>query len=253
MKLLFQSDDYGFTRGVTLGILEGIKNGIVRNTGLFVNMPSSKWAADEIKNYAEVCVGIDINFVAGKPISDSSSVPGLVDNNGHFIKSTERANLKNVDGDIFDYDEVLLETENQVKKFIELMGCKPGYIHGHSISSDNTRRAAKEIAEKYGILRSNEVLGKYRIPCTWTPKPFSLDQQYATNSEMNILEALKENTNKEITCFVCHCGYVDAELLDESTYSIIRTRDLAAATSAKIHDWLADNKVELITYRDISL
>ena len=45
MKLLTQSDDYGFTRGVTCGILDAIENGVVRNTGLFVNMPESEHAA----------------------------------------------------------------------------------------------------------------------------------------------------------------------------------------------------------------
>ena len=40
--LLFQSDDYGITNGVSDGILYGIKNGVVRNTGLFVNMAHSE-------------------------------------------------------------------------------------------------------------------------------------------------------------------------------------------------------------------
>ena len=39
MKLLVQGDDYGFTKGVTYGILDAIDNGILRNTGLFANMP----------------------------------------------------------------------------------------------------------------------------------------------------------------------------------------------------------------------
>ena len=51
MKLLTQSDDYGFTRGVTCGILDAIENGVVRNTGLFVNMPESEHAASFIQDY----------------------------------------------------------------------------------------------------------------------------------------------------------------------------------------------------------
>ena len=39
MKLLVQGDDYGFTKGVTYGILDAIDNGVLRNTGLFANMP----------------------------------------------------------------------------------------------------------------------------------------------------------------------------------------------------------------------
>ena len=39
MKLLVQSDDYGITRAVSLGCIHGIRNGVVRNTGIFANMP----------------------------------------------------------------------------------------------------------------------------------------------------------------------------------------------------------------------
>ena len=49
MKLLTQSDDYGFTRGVTCGILDAIENGVVLNTGLFVNMPESEHAVPPSK------------------------------------------------------------------------------------------------------------------------------------------------------------------------------------------------------------
>ena len=47
MKLLTQSDDYGFTRGVACGILDAIEDGVVRNAGLFVNMPESERAASQ--------------------------------------------------------------------------------------------------------------------------------------------------------------------------------------------------------------
>ncbi|MBQ1775470.1 MAG: ChbG/HpnK family deacetylase, partial [Erysipelotrichaceae bacterium] len=40
-KILFQGDDFGFTRGVTLGIVDSIDRGVLRNTGLFANMPSA--------------------------------------------------------------------------------------------------------------------------------------------------------------------------------------------------------------------
>ena len=86
-KLLFQSDDYGLTDAVADGILKGIHQGIIRNTGLFVNMPSSARAAEKIRDCAEVCVGIDINLVAGKPISDPAEVPSLVNSDGHFVPS----------------------------------------------------------------------------------------------------------------------------------------------------------------------
>ena len=41
MKLLVQSDDYAISPAVARGILYGIENGIIRNTGMFMNMPWS--------------------------------------------------------------------------------------------------------------------------------------------------------------------------------------------------------------------
>ena len=93
MKLLTQSDDYGFTRGVTCGILDAIENGVVRNTGLFVNMPESEHAASFIQDYPQVCFGIDFNIVSGDPVSDPELLPDLVDQDGHFIRSCDTKSL----------------------------------------------------------------------------------------------------------------------------------------------------------------
>ena len=38
MKLLVQGDDYGFTKGVTYGMIDAIDNGILTCTGMFANM-----------------------------------------------------------------------------------------------------------------------------------------------------------------------------------------------------------------------
>ena len=90
MKLLTQGDDYGFTKAVTLGIIEGIDNGILRNTGMFTNMPAAKLAAELMKGREFACFGIDFNLVSGYPVSDPKDVPHLVDENGEFIRSGVR-------------------------------------------------------------------------------------------------------------------------------------------------------------------
>ena len=63
-KILFQGDDFGFTRGVTLGIVDSIDRGVLRNTGLFANMPSAEFAVSFMKDRPQVCFGIDFNLVA---------------------------------------------------------------------------------------------------------------------------------------------------------------------------------------------
>ena len=61
-KLLVQGDDFGFTKGVTYGIVDAIDNGILRNTGLFANMPSATLAVSFMKDRPHVCFGIDFNI-----------------------------------------------------------------------------------------------------------------------------------------------------------------------------------------------
>ncbi|MGN1343227.1 MAG: ChbG/HpnK family deacetylase [Traorella sp.] len=263
-KLLFQSDDYGLTDSVADGIIKGIELGIIRNTGLFVNMPSSSRSAEKIKNRKDVCVGIDINLVAGNPVTDPKQIPSLVDEKGHFISSSRRmkeGKILGVQGfeiifenDPYDYEETLLETENQVKRFIELMGRKPAYFHGHSIGTPNTAKAAREVAKKYGILMTTDVMkcdAVYSIPCDWTPKPFPIEKQMATDVEANFLKSLENSLDHEIGYFICHCGFVEEDLFRETSYTLIRNKDLYAACSPKVRQFLDEHEIELITYEDL--
>ena len=54
MKLLVQSDDYGISKAQALGCLEAIKFGIVKNTGIFVNLPWFEECAELIKPYIPI-------------------------------------------------------------------------------------------------------------------------------------------------------------------------------------------------------
>ena len=40
-RCLVKADDYGFTEAISLGILKAYREGIVRSTGVMVNMPAA--------------------------------------------------------------------------------------------------------------------------------------------------------------------------------------------------------------------
>ncbi len=263
--LLFQSDDYGISNGVSDGILYAIKHGVVRNTGLFVNMPSSIESANKIKDIEDIDVGIDINYVAGYPVSDINLVKGMVDENGHFIPSTKQMKSNRLierkkgiyyfEKDPYDYEEVYIETENQVKRFIELLGRKPAYIHSHSLSTPNTVKASLEVAKKYDLISTRidrNLDAVYQIPVNWTPKPFPVEDQFKTDVTSKFIESLKNSLDHEIGYYVCHCGYVDDALLSETTYTIIRCKDLACATSKELIDFLKENNIQIITHTELA-
>lgn len=263
-RLLIQSDDYGITDAVSCGIIKGIESGIIRNTGIFINMENVEDSLYKIRQY-DVCLGIDINYVCGKPVSDYTKVPHLVDMNGNFISSQkmiEQHRLEKIEGvvyqfteDPYPYDEILLETENQVKKFIELTGKKPEYIHAHSLCTPNTDRAAKEIAQKYDIMRSALYLPHIQaLPgAIANIKGMSLQQQLSFDGEKAFIEeSLSKLQEYQDAYYVFHAGYVDAPLFEYSSLTLRRVKDLQVCLSLKVKEYIQNHDIQLITYRDLN-
>lgn len=264
-SILFQSDDYGITRGVSAGIIRCIREGIIRNTGLFVNMDCSAYAAEQIKEES-VCLGIDINYVAGSPVSDPKKIPHMVRPDGLFYSSGEQMKrnwLISMEGlisyfeeDPYPYEEILLETENQVKRFHELTGKWPEYIHPHSLITPNTDRAARDIAKKYDLYHTMDMLnGKIcrELPgAVMNVKGMGLEIQLQASVEKNLLEnAMPSLKEEETGYYIFHCGYVDADLFKVSSLTLRRAMDLEAAISKQVMDYIRENQIELITYKEL--
>ena len=51
MKVIMNADDFGFSKGANLGILEGFQNGIISSTSLMVNMPGFAHAISLMENF----------------------------------------------------------------------------------------------------------------------------------------------------------------------------------------------------------
>lgn len=262
-RLLVQSDDYGITKGVSAGIREGITYGIIRNTGLFVNMDGSEEDVKQLQNM-DVCLGVDINYVCGKPVTDTSLIPDLVDENGDFISSTNYVKThkleKKEDGlyifetDPFPYEQILLETENQVKRFMEYTGRLPEYMHTHSLSTPNTLKAALAVAEKYGLYHTWTLRHTYRaLPGVFDGvKNAGIQEQLDYRCRDNFIQrALPSLAENETAFYVFHCGYADADLLRKSSLNLRRIRDLEAVLDSNVKDYIREEKIELITYRDL--
>lgn len=254
MRLLVKSDDYGFTKGITEGILDGIRNGIIRNTGLFTNRPTSKMAAERLlKEFPDFCLGNEINIVSGRPVSDPKQIPDLVDANGEFIRSPlrlKRAREEHID--FWPYEQCCIEVKAQIDKFIELTGQKPKYLAGHSVTlvSPNFYKAIEDVGNTYGIPFSQILEKEFHITrlAPWTTKPFTLEAQYHTDTEQHVLQELERLKEEELVMISGHCGFVDAELLKYSTYTLIRAKDHQMYTSEKIRQWIEEHHVELTTF-----
>jgi predicted glycoside hydrolase/deacetylase ChbG (UPF0249 family) len=90
MTLVVTADDLGLSPGVTKGILEAHRRGVVRSTSLIVTADSSAEAAAQARLEPDLEVGLHIDLVGGWPVSDPATVRSLIDDeDGRFVGLAE--------------------------------------------------------------------------------------------------------------------------------------------------------------------
>ncbi len=258
-KIIFQADDFGITPAVTLGVIESVNNGFVRATGLFTNQPAARAAADALKNNGQLDLGMDLNLVTGSPVLPADRVPNLVNDDGAFRTSHQiRAEYRLVDSqgmkttysvEPFDYDQTFAEARAQYDRFVELVGRKPAYLHHHSIITPGIERVIHDLGEVEGVPVMDDLIdsdGSVNwIPNTWYLNPFDANIQATVDPVAKFEEVLDEVAQHPVSILITHPGYVDAELLDCTSYHVIRARELELVTSERIGKAMADRGIEV--------
>lgn len=89
MKLVVTADDLGLSPGVTAGILESHRRGVVRSTSLLVTYPSSEAAAACAREERDLEIGLHLDLVGGSPACDPGRVRTLIDAEGRFLPLRE--------------------------------------------------------------------------------------------------------------------------------------------------------------------
>lgn len=259
MKLLVQSDDYGITRAAAQGCLHGIRNGIVRNTGFFSNMPWAEETAEWIRPYLnDIAFGIDLNASTGPSVLPHESVPALTHENGMFLSSKENRALDNDENNhdhlAEHYDELYAEFDAQIQRFIKLIGKTPDYIHNHAYGTKTTEIVTMDLVKKYKVPDSSTLM-----KITDADLNTSMGWYVFGGPEAQLTEDLKSYLTedkggllkKEISYLITHCGYCDADLFSLSSFNTCRVKDLEALTSDEVKNWVKNNQIELITFNDI--
>jgi chitin disaccharide deacetylase len=86
--LIVTADDLCMTEGITNGIIEAYRNGIVTATSALVNYPGARETLIRVhRENPELPIGIHLNITTGRPVLPPDRVPGLVDRDGFFFHS----------------------------------------------------------------------------------------------------------------------------------------------------------------------
>ena len=68
--VVVNADDFGFSRGITEGILRAWRDGIVTSTTIAANMPAAAEAVDRLVEAPGLGVGVHLNVCQGPPLSE---------------------------------------------------------------------------------------------------------------------------------------------------------------------------------------
>lgn len=166
-KLIITADDYGMCGIVNQAIEDCMLAGIVSSTNVIVNMGNFSCAKNLRERFPNVSIGIHWNITSGKPVSEKSTIPSLVDENGLFFPLKEFQKRYN-SGLILDRD-IKTELLNQYLLFCSICG-NPDYWNTHQNSAINFKsfNVFNSVAHELGITRTRSFRRVYvderRIP-----------------------------------------------------------------------------------------
>ena len=228
--LIVNADDFGLTAGVSRGILEAHRSGIVTSTTLLVNREIPTDQVEELKACG-LGVGVHLNLTLGAPVSDPKRVPSLVDAEGRFIRDAREAAAR------AKPDEARIELGTQIDVFRRIMGRFPTHLDTHhhvgrhdpildlvldfaralKVPVRSQDAAVRSAARRLGLRTPDHFMGESG------PEPY-----WSRERTLEHLATLPTGVSE----FMTHPGYFDDELA-YSRYGRQRETELAGLTDAE--------------------
>lgn len=240
MKLIINADDFGLSKSITDGIIDGIKEGYITSTTLMVNTPYTEYAIKKAIDNNINCIGLHFNLTIGKPIINNSN---LVDEKGNFLYRWEQ--LKN---NKMSYDDVAKELEAQIETIDKISQgkIKIDHIDTHHflLENDIVREVVIDFAQKMNIPVRREKGVDFKSTDLFY-EDFSLKNVEIGNLKEMILNYREQDIAIEL---MVHPGYID-EYTKKITSYLEREREIDILKEAK-ETGLFDG-VELINFSNI--
>ncbi|HEY6958550.1 MAG TPA: ChbG/HpnK family deacetylase [Candidatus Limnocylindria bacterium] len=254
MRLIVNADDFGYTRGVTRGVLAAHRDGIVTATTLMANAPDTEDAARQAHALGSLDVGVHLVFTYGRPLTDTARIASLVTRDGTFPRVTDLLRR----GDEIRAEDVLTEARAQYARARALLGREPTHLDTHHWVHDVApiEEAVRALAvETRTALRSHGPAQRDRVRAQGirTPDRFVRDFQgprpIGVDALVSLLERLApDGGSAEL---MCHPGDPDDTLLRGSSYAAERGDELATLTDPRVRTAIERLGIELINFRSL--
>ena len=241
-RLIVNADDFGLTAGVSRGILEAHRVGIVTSTTMLVNRAIVPALVEELKSLG-LGVGLHLNLTLGAPVSNPKRVPSLVDGEGRFIRDAREAAAR------AKADEARIELGAQIDAFRRITGRFPTHLdsHHHVGRHEPIQTLLFDFAKAIKVpVRSQdaEVRAAARQLRLSTPDHFfgesGPEPYWSVERVLDHLKALPDGVSE----FMTHPGYFDDDLAG-SRYGKQREVELRGLTDPRAREVIAREGIRL--------
>lgn len=250
MKLIVNGDDFGLTMGVSKGIIDAMKNGIMTDTTAMANMPHFEESIKLAKENGINEMGIHLTLTCGKPLLAQSEVASLVREDGTFYRKANSIPKE------IDMCELEKELRAQINKFLKT-GMKLNHIdaHHHFHAYDERMfRLVISLAKEFNVsarcprVEYINIVKEYDVKC---PNIMIADFYQENTTEDYLINTLKDLKDIEVVELMAHPAIIDKDLEEISSYLGHRTTELNTLKSEKVKEFIRDNNIELISFSSL--
>ncbi len=244
-RLIVNADDWGMTRGVSEGIIDAHRHGIVTSTTVLVTASLDREHVARLLD-TDLGVGLHVNLTLGAPLTRGRS---LVDGHGRFVRDARHAAARANAG------EVRAEVRAQAEKFRKVFGRAPTHLdtHHHVGLHPPVREAVLSLARDLGVpVRSQDAATRAcaRSAGLRTPDHFFGESgpgaYWSPATTLMLLRALPPGVSE----FMTHPGWFDADLAT-SRYGRQRETEMVGLGTAAARAAATALGITLCTFRAI--
>jgi predicted glycoside hydrolase/deacetylase ChbG (UPF0249 family) len=266
--LIIHADDMGVSHSENVATIHTMEKGVVTSGSIMVPCPWFPEIAEYAKSHPDADIGLHLTLTSEwknyrwGPVSPADKVPSLLDQQGYFNSSTAEL-MKNGKG-----EEVERELRSQIEKALKF-GINPTHFDPHMAGAVSTPDFLKVLIKlgheyKVPVLLSKDLgkLFKINLADYTTEKDVVIDkfvmatwETYKYGMDNFYTEQIKSMT-PGLNVILLHAAYDDAEMKAVTAGHIDygatwRQHDVDFFTSEKCKKLLADEKIKLITWKEI--
>ena len=251
IPILIRCDDIGMCHAVNMAAKQVLETGIPVSMSVMVSCPWFSEAAELLKQYSNVSIGIHLTLNSEwkqyrwGPVSGSTAVPTLVDSVGNFFPSRSK---------LFGNNPKLTEIETELRAQIEKAlrsGLKIDYLDYHmgaAVQTPETRAIVEKLAAEYKVAISR-YYDEAGVEGWYFASP--------ANKPDTMLAKLKTAQPGKINLFVIHVGIdgpemsamEDANPWGPKDMSKHRNGELNGLMAPQFQQLLHDSRYRLVNYR----